>query len=145
MPSIPKPAPKMPSIPKPAPKMPSIPQPAPKKPTPVAKKSAGKLAPPRISFGSSAPTPIVLKKKTELLAMARAMKKEGYNVGVGYDILLKPDLAKRIENAKKAGKDSFRAKTVKNLKASAKRLDIKGAYAMKRANLISAIRRKRAA
>jgi outer membrane biosynthesis protein TonB len=149
MPSIPKPAPKMPSIPKPAPKMPSIPKPAPKmpsipKPSPAAKKSSKKLAPPRISFGSSVPTPLIIKKKTELLAMARAMKREGYDVGAGYDILLKPDLAKRIENAKKAGKDSVRAKTVKNLKANAKRLEIKGAYAMKRANLVNAIRRKKA-
>jgi serine/threonine protein kinase len=158
-----KPAPKPANVPKPAPKMPDIPwekpaqkkasaKPAPKNPTPKM---------PKISFGSSVKTAnaprmfanratsasdsatLARMSKKELLAMARAMKKEGYNVGRGCDILLKHDLIKRIGAAKKAGKATSGFKTVKNLKANAKKLGVAGAYAMKRANLISAIRKRK--
>jgi hypothetical protein len=91
-----------------------------------------------------APSPLLAKKKTELLEIARAMKRDGYNLGTGYGILLKSDLAKRIENAKRKGKlASVELKKVKNLKANAKTLGIKGAYAMKRENLVSAMRNKK--
>ena len=146
-PSAKKPAPKMPSIPKPAPKMPSIPKPAPKMPSisfgsSVKTADAPRMFENRATAASDSATLARMSKK-EVLAMARAMRKEGYNVGVGYDILPKSDLIKRIAAAKKAGKVTNAYKTVKNLKANAKKLGVKGAYAMKRANLVSAIRKRK--
>jgi hypothetical protein len=140
-----KPSPMVTSARKPSPMVMNARKPSPmamssRKPSPMVM-NARKPSPSRVY---PAPSPLLAKKKTELLEIARAMKRDGYNLGTGYGILLKSDLAKRIENAKRKGKlASVELKKVKNLKANAKTLGIKGAYAMKRENLVSAMRNKK--
>jgi hypothetical protein len=134
---------------KPSPMVTSARKPSPmdvsaRKPSPMVT-SARKPSPARASPASAAPAVLLSKKKTELLEIARSMKREGYNLGAGYAILLKSALAKRIENARRKGKlASVEMKKAKNLKANSKTLGVKGAYAMKRANLVNAIRDKNA-